>query len=115
MVDEEARAEVAALRAKLAKRDHAAISRMGGWRRQESREEDDEPEWVGRAVDIAKSARDADPTIDSKVIVNDRILVRCEGMAGLPKFDMLMKYMARWEAAGRVARKVKMSPSRRRK
>jgi hypothetical protein len=83
--------------------------RKGGKKRQETQQEDDEPEWVTRAVDIAEKARDANPTINSTDIINEQIIPRCNGMVGFVGFDMLMKYMARWEAAGRVQRKVKVS------
>ena len=92
------------LEAQLVRREHAA---KGGKTRQETREEDDEPEWMSRAVDIAAKARAADPTIHGTTIINEQILPRCEGMVGLPKFDMLMKHMARWEATGLVPRKTK--------
>jgi hypothetical protein len=118
MYDEEARAENAALRAEIdalrASRDHREVSRRGGDEAQRRRREDgppDESEWVDRACAIAKNARVADPAINSKDIINDQIIPRCTGMDGFVGFDMLMKYMRAWEAAGRVTRKVKPSSS----
>jgi hypothetical protein len=85
--------------------------RKGGLNRQATRDEDDEPEWIARAIEIAQKARDTDPTISSTDIVRERIMARLKGADGLPGFDMLMKYMARWEAAGLVKRKTPMSAS----
>jgi hypothetical protein len=103
---EDALAEIAEWRAQ---RDMSAQGRRGAEEKQRRREEDgppDEPAWVSRAVKIAHDARIADPLISSTDVVN-LILSLLQDVVGLPQFDMLMKYMARWEAEGRVRRKAK--------
>jgi hypothetical protein len=102
------RAEIEALRVK---RDHTDISRKGGLKRQATRHEDDEPEWVARAIDVAQKARETDPTISRSDIIRQRIMVRLEGMPGLPGFRQLMRHMAHWEAVGPVPRKVTITMS----
>jgi hypothetical protein len=109
----EAIAEIRAQRA----REGSAVTRNareGGRERQRRKREgeDDEPEWIAEGVRIANQMRAADLFVTSSDIA-ERIEGTCAHL-GCPGFDMLMKHIRKWEAAGEIPRKAKAQRFRKR-